>query len=324
MMEKQSKILVTGSSGMVGSAVARALQAAGYSNIIKARHAEVDLTNQQQTHDFFASHKPDYVFLAAAKVGGIYANNTYPADFIYDNLMIASNIISSSHKFNVKRLLFFGSSCIYPKHAKQPMTEDSLLTGVLEPTNEPYAIAKIAGIKLCESFNRQHQTDFRSLMPTNVYGIGDNFHLKNSHVAAAMLHKFHLAKKQNQSQIVLWGTGSPCREFIYVDDLADAALFIMNLPKEKLAQRTYEMRSHINVGSGTDISIKELANLVKEIVGFSGEIVWDDKMPDGTPRKLLDVSLLADLGWRSKTDIKQGMEATYKWFIANELNLRLR
>ena len=324
MMEKQSKILVTGSSGMVGSAVARALQAAGYSNIIKARHAEVDLTNQQQTHDFFASHRPDYVFLAAAKVGGIYANNTYPADFIYDNLMIASNIISSSHKFNVNRLLFFGSSCIYPKHAKQPMTEDALLTGVLEPTNEPYAIAKIAGIKLCESFNRQHQTDFRSLMPTNVYGIGDNFHLKNSHVAAAMLHKFHLAKKQNQSQIVLWGTGSPCREFIYVDDLADAALFIMNLPNEKLAQRTYEMRSHINVGSGTDISIKELANLVKEIVGFSGEIVWDDKMPDGTPRKLLDVSLLADLGWRSKTDIKQGMEATYKWFIANESNLRLR
>ena len=324
MMEKQSKILVTGSSGMVGSAVARALQAAGYSNIIKARHAEVDLTNQQQTHDFFASHKPDYVFLAAAKVGGIYANNTYPADFIYDNLMIASNIISSSHKFNVNRLLFFGSSCIYPKHAKQPMTEDTLLTGVLEPTNEPYAIAKIAGIKLCESFNRQHQTDFRSLMPTNVYGIGDNFHLKNSHVAAAMLHKFHLAKKQNQSQIVLWGTGSPCREFIYVDDLADAALFIMNLPKEKLAERTYEMRSHINVGSGTDISIKELANLVKEIVGFSGDIVWDDKMPDGTPRKLLDVSLLADLGWRSKTDIKQGMEATYKWFIANESNLRLR
>ena len=324
MMEKQSKILVTGSSGMVGSAVARALQAAGYSNIIKARHAEVDLTNQQQTHDFFASHKPDYVFLAAAKVGGIYANNTYPADFIYDNLMIASNIISSSHKFNVNRLLFFGSSCIYPKHAKQPMTEDALLTGVLEPTNEPYAIAKIAGIKLCESFNRQHQTDFRSLMPTNVYGIGDNFHLKNSHVAAAMLHKFHLAKKQNQSQIVLWGTGSPCREFIYVDDLADAALFIMNIPKEKLAQRTYEMRSHINVGSGTDISIKELANLVKEIVGFSGDIVWDDKMPDGTPRKLLDVSLLADLGWRSKTDIKQGMEATYKWFIANESNLRLR
>ncbi len=324
MMEKQSKILVTGSSGMVGSAVARALQAAGYSNIIKARHAEVDLTNQQQTHDFFASHKPDYVFLAAAKVGGIYANNTYPADFIYDNLMIASNIISSSHKFNVNRLLFFGSSCIYPKHAKQPMTEDALLTGVLEPTNEPYAIAKIAGIKLCESFNRQHQTDFRSLMPTNVYGIGDNFHLKNSHVAAAMLHKFHLAKKQNQSQIVLWGTGSPCREFIYVDDLADAALFIMNIPKEKLAQRTYEMRSHINVGSGTDISIKELANLVKEIVGFSGDIVWDDKMPDGSPRKLLDVSLLADLGWRSKTDIKQGMEATYKWFIANEANLRLR
>ena len=324
MMEKQSKILVTGSSGMVGSAVARALQAAGYSNIIKARHAEVDLTNQQQTHDFFASHKPDYVFLAAAKVGGIYANNTYPADFIYDNLMIASNIISSSHKFNVNRLLFFGSSCIYPKHAKQPMTEDALLTGVLEPTNEPYAIAKIAGIKLCESFNRQHQTDFRSLMPTNVYGIGDNFHLKNSHVAAAMLHKFHLAKKQNQSQIVLWGSGSPCREFIYVDDLADAALFIMNLPKEKLAQRTDEMRSHINVGSGTDISIKELANLVKEIVGFSGDIVWDDKMPDGTPRKLLDVSLLADLGWRSKTDIKQGMEATYKWFIANESNLRLR
>ena len=324
MMEKQSKILVTGSSGMVGSAVARALQAAGYSNIIKARHAEVDLTNQQQTHDFFASHKPDYVFLAAAKVGGIYANNTYPADFIYDNLMIASNIINSSHKFNVNRLLFFGSSCIYPKHAKQPMTEDALLTGVLEPTNEPYAIAKIAGIKLCESFNRQHQTDFRSLMPTNVYGIGDNFHLKNSHVAAAMLHKFHLAKKQNQSQIVLWGTGSPCREFIYVDDLADAALFIMNLPKEKLAERIDEMRSHINVGSGTDVSIKELANLVKEIVGFSGDIVWDDKMPDGTPRKLLDVSLLADLGWRSKTDIKQGMEATYKWFIANESNLRLR
>ena len=324
MMEKQSKILVTGSSGMVGSAVARALQAAGYSNIIKARHAEVDLTNQQQTHDFFASHKPDYVFLAAAKVGGIYANNTYPADFIYDNLMIASNIINSSHKFNVNRLLFFGSSCIYPKHAKQPMTEDALLTGVLEPTNEPYAIAKIAGIKLCESFNRQHQTDFRSLMPTNVYGIGDNFHLKNSHVAAAMLHKFHLAKKQNQSQIVLWGTGSPCREFIYVDDLADAALFIMNLPKEKLAERIDEMHSHINVGSGTDISIKELANLVKEIVGFSGDIVWDDKMPDGTPRKLLDVSLLAGLGWRSKTDIKQGMEATYKWFIANESNLRLR
>lgn len=322
-MEKDAKILVTGSKGMVGSAISRALEQANYSNIINANHSEVDFTNQQETNNFFASSKPDYVFLAAAKVGGIYANNTYPANFIYDNLMIASNIIYASYHYQVKRLLFLGSSCIYPKYATQPMTEKALLTGILEPTNEPYAIAKIAGIKLCESFNRQYKTDFRSIMPTNVYGIGDNFHLENSHVAAAILRKLHIAKINKLSKIALWGSGSPKREFIFADDLADASLFIMDIAKEDLYKHTDDMCSHINVGPGADISIKDLANLVKEIVGFQGDILWDNTMPDGTLRKLMDVSLLKKMGWQTKTDIKQGMEETYRWFLENESSLRL-
>jgi len=279
-MEKSAKIYVAGHRGMVGSALVRCLEAAGYHNLILRSRAELNLLEQAAVRDFFAAEKPEYVFLAAAKVGGIYANNTYPADFIYQNLMIEANIIESAFRAGVNRLLFLGSSCIYPQLATQPMTEDVLLTGKLEPTNEPYAIAKIAGIKLCESYNRQHGTDFRSVMPTNLYGVNDNFHPENSHVIPGMMRRFHEAKVAGAEEVVVWGSGRAMREFLYVDDMAAACLHIMNLPKETYAGCTEPMLSHINVGTGIDCSIRELAETMAEVVGFRGKIVFDSSKPD--------------------------------------------
>ncbi len=322
-MEKGASILVTGHRGMVGSSLIRLLQNQSYQNIQTASSSEADLRSSQQAEDLFGQAKPDYVFLCAAKVGGIQANSQFPAEFIYDNLMIAANVVQAAYKFKVKGLLFFGSSCIYPKLAPQPMGEDILLEGKLEPTNEPYAIAKIAGIKLCESYNRQYGTNFRSIMPTNLYGPKDNFHLENSHVIAAMIRKFHLAKLRGEDRVSLWGTGKPRREFIYVDDLAAAAIFVMKLPRESWLKATSPMNSHLNVGSGKDISIYELANIIQEIVRFRGKVEWDASMPDGTPRKLLDVSRLAQLGWRSRVSLDEGLSKTYDWFCDNYDSLRI-
>lgn len=322
-MEREASILVTGHRGMVGSSLVHLLQEQSYQNIQTSSSSEVDLRSSQQTEDWFGRAEPDYVFLCAAKVGGIQANNQFPAEFIYDNLMIAANVIHAAYRFKVKGLLFFGSSCIYPKLASQPMGEDVLLAGKLEPTNEPYAIAKIAGIKLCESYNRQYGTNFRSIMPTNLYGPRDNFHLENSHVIAAMIRKLHLAKLEGEKKVTLWGTGKPRREFIYVDDLAAAAIFVMNLPRQSWLSATSSMSSHLNVGSGEDISIYELANIIKDIVGFSGDLEWDASMPDGTPRKLLDVSRLAQLGWRSRISLNEGLSKTYDWFCDNYDSLRI-
>jgi GDP-L-fucose synthase len=284
--------------------------------------AELDLLDQAAVRGFFTVEKPDYVFLAAAKVGGIHANNTYPADFIYQNLMIEANIIESSFPTGVKRLLFLGSSCIYPQLAKQPMAEAALLTGPLEPTNEPYAIAKIAGIKLCESYNRQHGTDFRSVMPTILYGINDNFHPENSHVIPGMMRRFHEAKQVKAAEVVVWGSGKAMREFLYVDDMAEACLHVMNLPKKTYASCTEPMLSHLNVGTGVDCSIRELAETMAEVVGFQGKVVFDAGKPDGTPRKLLDVGCLRRLGWKSSTSLHDGLARTYRWFVANIDNLR--
>lgn len=311
------KIFVAGHRGMVGSAVVRRLRAAGYENLLLRTHAEVDLTDQAATRAFFSAERPDYVILAAARVGGIYANNTFPAKFIYENLMIEANVIHEAWRVGVERLLFLGSSCIYPKFAPQPMREDALLTGVLEPTNEPYAIAKIAGIKLCESYNRQHGTKYRSLMPTNLYGPHDNFDLETSHVMPALIRRFHEAKKRGERSVAVWGTGTPRREFLHVDDLADACMFVMTLTDQAWATVTTPDCSHVNVGTGSDITIRELAELVKEVVDFPGGFEFDASKPDGTPRKLLDVSRLAQLGWRSRIDLRQGVTATYEWFRAN-------
>jgi len=316
-MEHAAKIYVAGHRGMVGSALVRCLEACGYHNLLLRSRAELDLVNQAAVSDFFATEKPDYVFLAAAKVGGIHANNTYPADFIYLNLVIETNIIEAAFRAGVKRLLFLGSSCIYPQLARQPMTEDVLLTGPLEPTNEPYAIAKIAGIKLCESYNRQHGTDFRSVMPTNLYGINDNFHPENSHVIPGMMRRFHEAKRADAAEVVVWGSGRAMREFLYVDDMAEACLHVMNLSKETYAGSTEPMLSHINVGTGIDCSIRELAETMAEVVGFQGKIIFDAEKPDGTPRKLLDVSRLRQLGWEATTSLRQGLEQTYRWFVEN-------
>ncbi len=313
-MQYQDKIYIAGHQGMVGSAIVRLLTERGYHALLTAERDELNLLSQQQVADFFAAHAPDYVFLAAAKVGGIQANNGYPADFIYNNLMIQNNIIHAAYESKIKRLLFLGSSCIYPKHAVQPMTEDLLLKGQLEPTNEPYAIAKIAGIKMCESYNRQYGTDFRSVMPTNLYGQNDNFHPSNSHVLPALLWRFHEAKMNNNSEVIVWGSGTPKREFLYVDDMAAACLHVMNIDKTILEQATSPMCSHINVGYGTDISIKELALLVAQVVGYQGKINFDDSKPDGTPRKLLDSELLSDLGWQAQTSLEQGIKSTYEWF----------
>lgn len=306
-MLKDSRIFVAGSRGLVGSAIVRKLEAEGFSNLITLSSSELDLIDQSATKRFFEEKKPEYVFLAAAKVGGILANNTYPADFIYDNVMIESNIIHSAYLTGVKKLLFLGSSCIYPKFADQPIKESSLLTGELEPTNEPYAIAKILGIKMCQSYHRQYGINFISAMPTNLYGINDNFDLKNSHVLPALIRKFHEAKINNSTSVELWGTGSPYREFLYVDELADACYFLM---------QNYNEPDIVNIGTGKDITIKELADLVRAIVGFDGEIIWDTTKPDGTPRKLLDVSKLNSLGWKSSLSLKEGIENTYKWYLS--------
>ncbi len=302
-MEKESKIYVAGHRGMVGSAIVRALREKGYQNIVVRRSSEVDLRNQSAVQEFFRTEKPDYVFLAAAKVGGINANNIYRADFLYDNLMIEANVIQSAHNAKVKKLLFLGSSCIYPKMASQPLTEDALLTGTLEPTNEPYAIAKIAGIKLCEAYRDQHKDNFISAMPTNLYGPNDNYDLQNSHVLPALIRKFHEAKENGVSHVEIWGTGSPKREFLHVDDLAKACVFLME---------TYGGKQFVNVGTGEDISIKDLALMVKDIVGFAGELRFDTSKPDGTPRKLMDVSRIHDLGWKHKIDLREGIQSVYK------------
>ena len=305
-MEKNSKIYVAGHRGLVGSAIVRNLQERGFTNIIGKTHKELDLTRQDKVEKFFEAEKPEYVFLAAAKVGGIQANNTTPAEFIYDNLMIETNIINSAYKNKVKKLLFLGSSCIYPKFAEQPIKEEYLLTGELEPTNEAYAIAKITGIELCKFYRRQYGCDFISAMPTNLYGINDNFDLETSHVLPALIRKFHEAKINNAEEVVMWGTGKPLREFMYVDDLADALVHLM---------LNYSDEIHVNMGTGKDLAIGELAEIVKEVVGFKGKIVNDLSKPDGTPRKLLDVSRLESTGWKYKTELKEGIEKVYKWYL---------
>lgn len=310
-MEKNAKIYVAGHRGLVGSAIMRCLEQHGYENIVVRTHAELDLRNQEAVNRFFAEEKPDYVFLAAAKVGGIWANSQAPADFCYDNLMISANVIHAAYTYQVKKLLFLGSSCIYPKMAPQPIKEEHLLTGSLEPTNEGYALAKISGMQLCKFYRRQYHCDFISAMPTNLYGINDNFDLTSSHVLPAMIRKFHEAKVQNKPEVVLWGTGKVLREFLYVDDLADALLHLMN---------HYSAESHVNVGTGEDLSIHELALLVKEVVGYEGRIVYDTSKPDGTPRKLLDVSLLHSTGWHHRTTLRKGIETVYHWF-KNQQNL---
>lgn len=315
------KIYVAGHRGMVGSAIVRALQRHGEANIVTRSHSELDLTDQRAVRDFFSVEKPDQVYLAAAKVGGIYANNTYPADFIYANLMIQSNVIDAAFRNGVQKLLFLGSSCIYPKLASQPMAEDSLLTGTLEATNEPYAIAKIAGIKLCESYNRQygasHGLDYRSVMPTNLYGPGDNYHSENSHVIPALLRRFHEAKINGLPLMSIWGTGTPKREFLFVDDMASASLAVMNLEKSLYEAHTTPMLSHINVGCGDDITIKELAETIRTVVGFPGEITFDPSKPDGPPRKLMDSTRIHSLGWRHKVKLEDGLRIAYQDFLKN-------
>lgn len=316
------RIYVAGHRGMVGSAIVRALEGAGANNIVTRSHRDLDLTDQRAVNAFFADEKPGYVVIAAAKVGGIHANNTYPADFLYDNLMIEASLIRGAFNAGCKELLFLGSSCIYPKLAEQPMREEALLDGHLEPTNEAYAIAKIAGIKLCESFNRQYGTDYRSLMPTNLYGPGDNFHPEDSHVIPALMRRIHEAKENGDKEVIIWGTGSPRREFLHVNDLAEACLHIMQLPKEQLDEAVSPMMSHINVGTGVDVTIKELAELVKKVVGFEGDLTFDTSRPDGTPRKLLDVSRVHQLGWQARTDLEDGLRSTYNWFLTNKGELR--
>jgi len=313
------KIYVAGHRGMVGSAIVRQLQAAGCTNIVTRTHGELDLTNQALVQQFMRDERPDQVYIAAARVGGIHANNTYPAEFIYQNLMLEANLIHQSFLCGIKKILFLGSSCIYPKLAEQPMSEGALLTGKLEPTNEPYAIAKIAGIKLCESYNRQygqsHGLDYRSVMPTNLYGPGDNYHPENSHVIPALIRRFHEAKASNASEVVIWGTGTPKREFLYVDDMATASVFVMNLDKTIYEQEVEPMQSHINVGFGGDVTIKELTGLIAKVVGYQGQIVFDATKPDGAPRKWMDSSRLAKLGWSASTTLEQGLIKTYPEFI---------
>ena len=318
----KKRVFVAGHQGMVGSAIVRALEKAGDAEIITRTRSELDLLDQAAVFRFFNQHAVDEVYLAAAKVGGIWANNTYPAEFIYQNLIIEANIIHGAFQAGVRKLLFLGSSCIYPKLAEQPIAESSLLQGALEPTNEPYAIAKIAGIKLCESYNRQYGTDYRSVMPTNLYGINDNFHPENSHVVPALLRRFHEAKMQNLPSVTVWGSGSPMREFLYVDDMASACLHVMNLPKEVYGEHVLPMSSHINVGTGKDCTIRELANTIARAVGYRGDILWDTSKPDGTPRKLLDVSLLKRLGWQYSVELDEGIERTYQWFLQNQEKFR--
>ena len=316
-MKKNSKktlVFVAGHRGMVGSAIIRKLTQDNSYEIVTRKRNELDLLSQDDVTNFFQSQSISQVYLSAAKVGGIVANNSYPADFIYENLMIQSNIIHSAHMAGIQKLLFLGSSCIYPKLAKQPMNEKQLLTGTLEESNEPYAIAKIAGIKLCESYNRQYGRDYRSVMPTNIYGPNDNFHPKNSHVIPGLIRRFHEAKKNFSQEVVAWGTGKPKREFLYVDDMAQASLFVLNLDKKTYQLHTKPMLTHINVGTGKDITIRELAETIKEVVGFSGKIIFDSSKPDGSSRKLINVSCLSNLGWKYSIDLKEGLARTYKWY----------
>lgn len=310
MMEKTAKIYVAGHRGLVGSAIMRSLHRQGYDNVIVRSHAEMDLRNQEEVNRFFDQENPEYVLLAAAKVGGIWANSQAPADFCYDNLMISANVVHAAYEHKVKKLLFLGSSCIYPKMAPQPIKEEHLLTGALEPTNEGYALAKISGMQLCKFYRRQYGCDFISAMPTNLYGINDNFDLNNSHVLPAMIRKFHEAKMENKPEVVLWGTGRVLREFLYVDDLADALVHLMN---------HYSAESHVNIGTGEDLSIHDLALIVKETVGYQGNIVYDSSKPDGTPRKLLDISLLHSTGWHHKTSLREGIKNVYQWYQEQNL-----
>ena len=316
------RIFVAGHRGMVGSAIVRQLNQRNNVEIITRTRSELDLLNQQAVNEFFANERIDEVYLAAAKVGGIHANNTYPADFIYENLMMECNIIHAAHSNNIQHLLFLGSSCIYPKLAQQPMTEAALLTDTLEETNEPYAIAKIAGIKLCESYNRQYGRNYRSVMPTNLYGENDNFHPDNSHVIPALMRRFHEAKLNNAKEVVVWGTGTPMREFLFVDDMAAASIHVMELDNETYQANIQPMLSHINVGTGIDCTIREMAETMAKVVGFKGDVVFDSTKPDGTPRKLMDVTRLADLGWQYKISLEQGLTHTYEWFLANQDNFR--
>lgn len=307
-MEKQAKIYVAGHRGLVGSAIVRNLKAKGYSNIISKTHKELDLLSQSEVKHFFETEKPEYVVLAAAKVGGINANNTYPADFIYDNLQIQCNVIKSAHEIGVEKLLFLGSTCIYPQLAPQPIPEDALLSGFLEPTNEAYAVAKIAGLEMCKFFKKQYHDNYISCMPTNLYGPYDNFDLKNSHVLPALIRKFHEAKINNSKTVEIWGTGSPLREFLHVDDMADACVYLLE---------NYDGEQHVNIGTGKEISIKLLAETIKKVVGFNGELVWNTDMPDGTPRKLTDVTKLHELGWQHKIELEDGLRSTYEWYKEN-------
>lgn len=317
-------IFVAGHRGMVGSAIVRRLKALGYQNILTAARDELNLLDQVAVQRYFQGARIDQIYLAAARVGGIHANNTYPADFIYENLIVEANIIQAAHMSGVQKLLFLGSSCIYPKHAPQPMKEEALLTGRLEPTNEPYAIAKIAGIKLCESYNRQYGRDYRSVMPTNLYGQNDNFHPENSHVIPAMMQRFHEAKLANAREIVVWGSGKPMREFLHVDDMAAASVYVMELDDSTYRENIQPMLSHINVGTGVDCTICELAETIKRVVGFKGKLVFDTSKPDGTPRKLMDVSRLRALGWQATISLESGLSNTYTWFVQNEADLRVK
>ena len=314
-MSSRPRIYIAGHRGMVGSALHRKLNAMNVGEIVTRTRQELDLTDQAAVQTFFASEKIDQVYLAAAKVGGIHANNTYPADFIYENLMIETNIVHAAHMSDVQSLLFLGSSCIYPKLAEQPMREDALLTGPLEPTNEPYAIAKITGIKLCESYARQYGRDYRSVMPTNLYGPGDNFHPENSHVVPALMRRFHEAAEARDAQVTVWGSGTPMREFLHVDDMAAASIHVMGLDAKTYAENSDPMLSHINVGTGVDCTIRELAETMMAVTGYDGELVFDSTKPDGTPRKLMDVSKLEKLGWKASIPLKEGLEQTYQWFL---------
>jgi len=317
-MKLNDKIFIAGHNGLVGSAILRQLKIRGFKNLLIRSHDDLELTNQALVLDFFKNEKPDYVILAAAKVGGIHANSTYPADFIYDNIMIQTNIIHAAYKYKVKQLLYLGSTCIYPKLADQPIKEDALLTGLLEPTNEPYAIAKISGIKLCESYNMQYSTDFRSVMPTNLYGINDNFHPENSHVIPALMRRFHEAKIKNSPEVIIWGDGRALREFLFVDDMAQASIFVLELDKKIFHNHISPMLSHINIGTGSDISILELAKTMKKVVGFKGELQFDPSKPNGTLKKLVDSSKLKSMGWTHKVGLLEGLEKTYKWYL-NEI-----
>ena len=317
-MNRDAGIFVAGHRGMVGSAIVRRLQALGYTNLITRGREELDLVDQAAVNAFFAENRIDQVYMASAKVGGIHANNTYPAEFIYQNLMVEANIIHAAHCNDVQKLLFLGSSCIYPKFAEQPMKEEALVTGVLEPTNEPYAVAKIAGIKLCESYNRQYGRDYRSVMPTNLYGPNDNFHPENSHVVPALLKRFHEATQRGDNQVVIWGSGKPQREFLHVDDMAAACVHVMELDDEVYQAHTQPMLSHINVGTGVDCSIRELAETIARVTEYQGELIFDSSKPDGTPRKLMDVSRLKALGWQSSISLEDGLRDAYRWFVENQ------